>query len=127
MGIRAGAWLLLAAGGMMGQTFNNQTLTGKYNFRHLIFTTDTSENITDVRSLWGSITFTGSGNFGFSGQVAANGAAPVAASGSGTYSVTPAGIVTLTNPQNNALQLNARWGLVSPPTVTSGRPFLSAR
>ena len=118
MGIRASAWLLLVAGGMMGQTFNNQTLTGKYNFRHLLFTTDTSENITDIRSLWGSITFNGSGNFGFSGQVAANGAAPVAASGSGTYSVTPAGIVTLTNPQNNTLQLNARWGLVSPPTVT---------
>jgi len=118
MGIRGGALLLLVAGAMMGQTFNNQTLTGKYNFRHLLFTTDTSENITDIRSLWGSITFNGSGNFGFSGQSAANGAAPVAASGSGTYTVTPAGIVTLTNPQNNTLQLNARWGLVSQPTVT---------
>ncbi|HXI42775.1 MAG TPA: hypothetical protein VNH83_22525, partial [Bryobacteraceae bacterium] len=118
MGIRGGALLLLMAGAMMGQTFNNQTLSGKYNFRHLSFTTDTSENITDIRSLWGSMTFNGSGNYGFSGQLAANGAAPVAASGSGTYTVTPAGMVTLTNPQNNTLQLNARWGLVSPSTVT---------
>jgi uncharacterized protein (TIGR03437 family) len=128
MGIRGGAPVLLLASGMigqilmgqalMGQTFNNQTLTGKYNFRHLLFTTDTSENITDIRSLWGSISFNGNGNYGFSGQSAVNGAAPVAANGSGTYTVTPAGIVTLTNPQNNALQLNARWGLVSQPTVT---------
>ena len=61
MGIRGGASLLLLAGammgqtllvqGLMGQTFNNQTLTGKYNFRHLAFTTDTSENITDIRNL----------------------------------------------------------------------------
>src|SRR4029077_1686489 len=108
----------LMAGSMMGQTFNNQTLSGKYNFRHLSFTTDTSENITDMLRLWGAMTFNGSVNYGFSGQLAANGAAPVAASGSGTYTVTPAGMVTLTNPQNNTMQLNARWGLVSPPTVT---------
>jgi len=118
MGIRGGAAFLLLAGAMMGQTFNNQTLAGKYNFRHLLFTTDTSENITDIRSLWGSITFNGNGNYGFSGQSAANGGAPVASNGSGTYAVTPAGIVTLTNPQNNAFKLNARWGLVSQPTVT---------
>ena len=128
MGIRGGAFLLLLASAMMGQalmgqtlmgqTFNNQTLAGKYNFRHLLFTTDTSENITDIRSLWGSITFNGNGNYGFSGQSAANGGAPVASNGSGTYAVTPAGIATLTNPQNNAFKLNARWGLVSQPTVT---------
>src|SRR5712692_65662 len=127
MGIRGGALLLLAVAIMgqalmvqtlMGQTFNNQTLNGKYNFRHLLFTTDTSENITDIRSLWGSISFNGNGNYGFSGQSAVNGAAPVASTGSGTYAVTPAGIVTLTNPQNNAFKLNARWGLVSQATVT---------
>lgn len=113
MGIRGGVSLLLLASAMMGQTFSNQTLTGKYNFRHLLFTTDTSENITDIRSLWGSIIFDGNGNYGFSGQAAVNGVVPVASAGSGTYAMTPAGIVTLTNPQNNALKLNARWGLVS--------------
>src|SRR5258708_3887936 len=122
MGIRGGALLLLVAGAMMGQTFNNQTLTGKYNFRHLSFTTDTSENVTDIRSLWGSVTFNGSGNYGFSGQSAANGAAPVAASGSGTYTVTPAGMVMLTNPQNNTLQVDARLGLVSQPTAAPAGP-----
>ena len=67
--------------GLMGQTFNNQTLTGKYNFRHLAFTTDTSENITDIRNLWGSITFNGTGSYGFTGHAAVNGSAPVASNG----------------------------------------------
>src|SRR5215471_5968259 len=118
MGIRRGALLLMLASAMMGQTFNNQTLTGKYNFRHLLFTTDTSENITDIRSLWGSISFDGNGNYGFSGQTAVSGALPTASTGSGTYSMAPAGMVTLTNPQNTTLQLNARWCMVSQATVT---------
>jgi uncharacterized protein (TIGR03437 family) len=113
MAIRGGVWLLLFAGAMAGQTFDNQTLTGKYYFRHLLFTTDTSENITDIRSLWGAIQFDGSGNYTFNGQSAVGAAPPVGLSGSGTYSVGAAGIVTLTNPQNSALTLNARWGIVA--------------
>src|SRR5215472_11031430 len=112
MAMRYGIWLLLLAGAMMGQTFNNQTLTGKYYFRHLQFTTDAAENFTDIRSLWGAIQFNGSGSYTFTGQSAVGTAPPVSLNGSEAYSVSPAGTVTLTNPQNNALTLNARWGSV---------------
>ena len=110
MVMRGVAWLVLFAGAMAGQTYSNQTLNGKYWFRHLLFHTDTSENITDIRSLWGAMQFDGGGNYTFTGQSAAGAAAAIAAGGSGTYSMTPAGIVTLTNPQAGALTLNARWG-----------------
>jgi uncharacterized protein (TIGR03437 family) len=120
MNLRCGAWLLLLSGAMIGQTFNNQTLTGKYSFRHLMFTTDTSDNISDIRTFWGSINFNGQGNYAFNGQSAVGTTAPQPASGSGTYSVGSGGIVTLTNPQNSALTLNARWSLVSQGVVTLG-------
>src|SRR5579872_7236723 len=105
MAIRAGAWLLLFAGVLAGQTYSNQTLSGKYWFRHLLFRTDTSDNLTDIRSLWGAMQFDGAGNYSFNGQSAAGASAAVAASGSGTYSMTTAGIVTLSNPQDGTLAL----------------------
>ena len=113
MAIRAGAWLLLFAGVMAGQTYSNQTLNGKYWFRHLLFSTDTSDNLTDIRSLWGAMQFDGAGNYSFNGQASAGGGATAPSSGSGTYSMNSAGIVTLTNPQAGALTLNARWGSVA--------------
>ena len=113
MVMRGVAWLVLFAGVMAGQTYSNQTLSGKYWFRHLLFSTDTSENITDIRSLWGAMHFDGAGNYSFNGQSAAGSSATAPASGSGTYSMTAAGIVTLTNPQAGMLMLNARWGTVA--------------
>src|SRR5712692_1085561 len=105
MTIRGGAWLLVFAGALMGQTLNTATLSGKYFFRHLLFTTDTAANITDIRSLSGTITFDGTGNFAFNGQQTVNVNPPVALNGGGTYSVSPAGIVSFTNPQNASLQI----------------------
>ncbi|MBZ5590888.1 MAG: hypothetical protein LAP39_01530 [Acidobacteriia bacterium] len=113
MHIRGGAWLLLLAGAVLGQTGNNQSLNGKYYFRHLLFTTDASETITDIRSLWGSITFDGSGHYSLAGQSAVGTTPPVSAASSGTYSVSPANFVTLTNPQNNTLTINGRLGMVA--------------
>ena len=97
----------------MAQTGNNQSLNGKYYFRHLLFTTDASDNITDIRSLWGSITFDGTGHYATAGQSAVGNTQPVAAAGSGAYSVSPADFVTLTNPQNNTLTINGRLGMVA--------------
>ena len=97
----------------MGQTLNNEALAGKYFFRHLLFTTDNSGNIDDIRSLWGVMQFGGNGSYSFSGQSAVGTAGPAALGGSGSYSVSPAGVVTMTNPQNSTLTLNARWGSVS--------------
>ena len=113
MAIRSGVGLLLVTAGLMGQTLNNQTLSGKYFFRHLLFVTDNAGNIADIRSLWGVIQFGGNGSYSFSGQSAVGTAGPVALGGTGSYSVSPAGVVTLTNPQSNTLTLNARWGSVS--------------
>jgi uncharacterized protein (TIGR03437 family) len=105
-----GGWFLLLAGTLAGQTFNNQTLNGRYYFRHLQFATDSGGSITDIRSLSGTLNFTGTGNFSFNGQQTAGANPPLALVGNGTYSVSPAGIVTLNNPQNTSLTLNARYG-----------------
>ena len=113
MRIRSSAWFLMFAGAMMGQTLDNQTLKGKFFFRHVLFTTDTSENITDIRSLSGTITFGGDGTFTFNGQQTAGTNAPAALSGPGQYTVSPAGIISLTNPQDTSLTVNARYGVVS--------------
>lgn len=91
-----------------GQTLDNRSLSGKYYFRHLLLTTDASGNATDVRSALGSMTFDESGAFTFSGQQNVGAAAAAAFSGSGTYTVSPAGVATLTNPQRSDLSLNAR-------------------
>ena len=115
MAIRTGVgFLLLVTAGLMGQTLNNQTLSGKYFFRHLLLVTDNSGNIADIRSLWGAMQFGGNGSFSFSGQSAAGTAPPAATGGTGSYAVSPAGVVTMTNPQNSTLTLNARWGSVTP-------------
>ncbi|HKW97164.1 MAG TPA: IPT/TIG domain-containing protein [Bryobacteraceae bacterium] len=114
MTIRGGAGLLVFAGAMMAQTFDNTTLNGKYYFRHLLFTADASDNITDIRCISGAMTFDGAGNFAFAGQQTIGVSAPAAANGAGTYSVSLAGMVTLTNPQNFSLTLNAHYGVAGP-------------
>src|SRR5712692_3471868 len=116
MAFRAGAGLVLLfvlfADGLAAQTISNQNLSGKYYFCELMLSTDPSENITDIRSLSGSINFDGAGNFSFNGQQSVGAGQPSAFGGNGTYSVDPAGILTLTNPLNPLLTLNARWGAV---------------
>jgi uncharacterized protein (TIGR03437 family) len=129
--IYGGAWFLFLLGSLSAQTFNNQALNGKFYFRHLMFTTDTSANIADIRSLSGAITFDGLGNFAYNGQqtVGANPAGPV--NGGGTYTVSPAAIVSLANPQNASLAINARYGtvganegmIIGSTTETSGNTF----
>jgi hypothetical protein len=94
----------------MAQTLDNQTLTGKYYFRHLSLFTDTAENISDIRSLSGSITCNGAGGYSFASEQTLGPFSPVPLNGGGTYSVTPAGTVTLTNPQRPDRNINARFG-----------------
>jgi uncharacterized protein (TIGR03437 family) len=109
----AAVLVLVTAAGLTGQILNNQTLAGNYFFRHLLFTTDDAGNIVDIRSLWGKIQFDGEGSYSFSGQSGVATAAPVALGGNGSYAVSPAGVVTLANPQQSSLTLNARWGSVT--------------
>ena len=130
--IRTG-WVLallgyLAAASLPAQTLTNQALNGKYFFRHVSLGTDgtSSSNLTDPRSLLGTITFDGGGHYSFTGQqVVANNAA-TSASGSGTYSVDPGGFVVMDSTLRPGARINARYGpeaLVGSATETSDNTF----
>jgi len=115
MAVRAGAGLVLLfvllAAVLAAQTISNHNLSGKYYFCELLFSTDGSENITDIRSLSGSINFDGTGNFSFNGQQSVGAGQPCRWRKRNIF-CRSAGIVTLTNPLNALLTLNARWGAV---------------
>src|SRR5689334_16591527 len=94
MNIRTGflglALVWLSEGPIFAQTLNNQSLTGKYFFRHLALTTDGSSvtNFGDSRSLIGTITFDSTaGRYSFIGQQVVGSGAAASQSGSGAYSV----------------------------------------
>ena len=91
------------------QALSNATLTGKYYFRHVQFTTDASNNVTDARSITGALTFNAVGNYTGNGQQVTGGGSAVAFSINGTYTLSSAGVVTLSNPQKPALSINARY------------------
>ncbi len=92
------------------QVLNNQSLSGKYFFRHVSLGLDSSGNLSDPRSLIGSITFNGSGNYSFVAQQVIGGGAPTSQSGSGLYSVDSAGFVSLDSPLRSGIKVNARFG-----------------
>src|SRR5215472_8612302 len=110
MTFRGGAWFMLSACVLMGQTLSDANLTGKFYFRHLLFATDNAENLTSATGLSGNITFDGMGNYSFTGQQTSGTNPPTPVSGSGTYTVSAAGNVSLTNPQAPALTISARYG-----------------
>lgn len=90
--------------------FTNASVSGAFFFRHLEITTDTSSNITDCRSALGSITFDGAGHYSLNAQETANTLAATPLTGTGVYSIGPAGTMTIGNPQTNNLTINARVG-----------------
>src|ERR1035437_10457652 len=89
------AAVVLAGLPLGGQTLNNQSLTGKYFFRHVSLGLDGSGNLTDPRSLLGTMTFDGNGDYSYSGQQVVGAGAAASQTGSGKYSVDPAGFVSL--------------------------------
>jgi uncharacterized protein (TIGR03437 family) len=110
-----GCWCvagLLSAVSGGAQTLTNQTLTGKYFFRHVSLGTDGSNpaNLPDPRSLLGTITFDGSGHYSVVGQQVTGTAATVAQTSSGAYSVDPGGFVALDSPLRTGAKINARYG-----------------
>jgi uncharacterized protein (TIGR03437 family) len=102
--------LLLVSGPIAAQTLNNQSLSGKFFFRHVSLGTDSSGNLTDPRSLIGTITFDGSGHYSYTGQQVIGAGAATSATGSGAYSVDPAGFVSLDSPLRSGAEVNARLG-----------------
>jgi uncharacterized protein (TIGR03437 family) len=125
------AWVSLAA--LLGtsvisaQTLNNQSLSGKFFFRYVSIGSDSSGNATDPRSLLGALTFDGNGNYSFTGQeVIGAAAAAASATGTGVYSVDPAGNVTMDSPIRAGDKVNARLSveaLIGSGTETTDNTF----
>jgi uncharacterized protein (TIGR03437 family) len=113
--IKNGAWgvlallLLVVVGGLQAQVPTNASLNGKYWFRYVQITTDSSGNLSQAMSLLGSATFNGAGTFNYSASQTAGPSIVAQVTGSGTYSVTSNGFVTLTQPQGT-LAMNGRLG-----------------
>src|ERR1700679_992313 len=117
---------LLVAPVISAQTLNNQSLSGKFFFRYISIGSDSSGNATDPRSLLGTITFNGSGNYSFNGQEVMGAAAAASATGTGAYSVDPAGDVTMDSPLRTGDKVNARLSveaLIGSGTETTDSAF----
>jgi len=109
-------WALLAVssgGSADAQALSNQSLNGKYYFRHISLGTDGSSvtNLSDVRSLTGTITFDSNGHFSFTGQQLTGNSTAVSQQGSGSYSVDSGGFVTMDSPLRTGARLNARYSM----------------
>src|ERR1017187_9250013 len=101
---------VLACGSSFAQTLGNKDLSGKYFFRQISLGTDSSGNLTDPRILIGVITFDGIGHYSFTGQQVQGNNAATAPTGSGAYTVDPAGFVSLDSPLRSGAKVNARFG-----------------
>jgi uncharacterized protein (TIGR03437 family) len=108
------------------QTLNNASLTGKFFFRHVSLAFDSTGDLTDPRSLIGLMTFDGAGHYSFNGQQVIGNNAATSLSASGTYTVDPAGFVSLDNPIRSGARINARLGpeaLLGSTTETTDNTF----
>jgi uncharacterized protein (TIGR03437 family) len=117
---------LLVPSVVSAQTLTNQSLTGKFFFRYVSIGSDSSGNATDPRSLLGTITFDGNGNYSFNGQAVMGAAAAASATGTGVYAVDPAGDVTMDSPLRSGDKVNARLSveaLIGSGTATTDNTF----
>lgn len=101
---------LLPFAAAWAQTVPGAALSGKYFFRQVSLASDGGVGVADLRSLLGTVAFDASGSFSFTGQLTVGTAAATAATGSGTYSATDAGFVSMDNPIRKGSKLNARQG-----------------
>ncbi len=102
--------LLLFGLSAHAQLPGNGSLNGKYWFRYVQITTDSTGNLSQAMSLLGSLTFNGSGTFSYSASQTVGASTTGSVTGSGTYSVASNGFVTLTQPQGT-LPMNGRVGI----------------
>jgi uncharacterized protein (TIGR03437 family) len=119
-------WMVSFCSLASAQVITASSIGGEYFVRHIEFTTDNSNNVTDARSIIGSMTMDGIGTYSFTGQQVIGTGAAAQYNANGTYTVSPAGFVTLTNPQRNTFSINARFGteaLVGSGTETAGNTF----
>src|SRR5689334_20669443 len=93
--------ILAFAATAWGDVSSNTSLSGPYYFRQVLLVTDsTGSTVNTTQSAWGTLTFSGNaaGTFTINGQQMSGTSAPVALTGSGTYSVKSGGVTTLSNP-----------------------------
>jgi uncharacterized protein (TIGR03437 family) len=102
--------LFALSSSIFSQIPDNRSLAGKYYFRHLQLSVQSPATIQSAATLTGSAVFDGNGKFSFTGQQVTGMGAPVTLVGNGTYSIQPNGLVTLSNPQQTNLNMNARLG-----------------
>jgi len=108
-------WVILAGllSGLSSpaQILNNQSLSGKYYFRHVSLGTDgvNPGSLTDPRTLMGAITFDGSGHYAYIGQQLTGMNAAVSQTGSGAYSLDPGGFLSVDSPLRTGAKINARF------------------
>ena len=108
---RAGALIGILAVSTHAATIaelNNANLSGKYFFRELQVSTDTSGNITDTRASLGTIQFDGAGHYSLTGSLTQGANAAVNLGVNGSYTVNTPGTMTLTDPQRTNLLMNGR-------------------
>jgi uncharacterized protein (TIGR03437 family) len=93
------------------QTLNNQSLSGKYYFRHVSLGTDgvNPGGLTDPRTLMGAITFDGAGGYTYIGQQLSGINAAVSQTGKGVYSLDAGGFLSLDSPLRAGAKINARF------------------
>jgi uncharacterized protein (TIGR03437 family) len=99
---------LAAAHILCAQGLSNNSLNGRYFFRHLQIVATQPGAIDEARTLAGAINFNGSGAYTINGQLTIQTGPPAAFAGSGTYAVTATGAVTISNPQRMGAALNGR-------------------
>jgi len=104
------ALTLISSELLLAQAPSNTTLNGKYFARHLLLTTSAAGTLGEMRTFYGSLTFNGAGGYSFVGSQIVGAAAPVALSGSGTYTVRSTGYVTLSNLQRAGSEIYAGVG-----------------
>lgn len=92
------------------QVLDNTTLTGDYHFVQILVSANQAGTVTNVQNLGGTFTFDGAGGFAFTGQLGSAGDAPTASAGAGLYTVESNGFITMTNPIDETLEINARVG-----------------
>jgi uncharacterized protein (TIGR03437 family) len=101
---------LLTTMPLVGANLDDTSLSGDYFARQLELALDESSEIIAVRSLLGTFTFDGSGNYTFRGLRITGDSAGEDHNTAGSYSVAVNGVVSLTNPLRNEVTLNARLG-----------------
>lgn len=118
--------ILLFASYLQGQVLDNNFLNGRYGFRQLLVSTNTSGQPIEARSLVGILSFDGRGNLSFQGTRNTGNNAPSNFSGAGSYSVAASGFVTMTSPLDSNANMNLRLGtgiLLGSTTDSAGNAF----